>query len=373
MKYLNVLLKPASKRCNINCKYCFYVDVSSHRDVEDYKIMKWDTAKNIIDKAFGDEELEAVTFGFQGGEPTLAGIEFFQKFFSYVAEKNVNNRVKVNYGLQTNATLLDEKWAKLLKENNVLVGVSLDGPAKFHNKNRVDFQDRETHKRVLDGIEILKAQDVDFNILTVVTNDHAKNIEKVYKYLVDQGFEHLQFIPCIDPIDFKVKNIKAANKLYTEYLNNLYKVWSKDLRSGKYISVRFFDNMLTMLNGGSPEACDMRGICSIQNIIEADGTVFCCDFYATDDYVIGNINDGTYEQFFKTDVARKFVEESMDVPDKCKSCKWYSLCRNGCKRNRIDGLNMHCESLRTFYNKNEKDIARLRFDVGRLIQEGIIK
>ncbi len=365
MKQLNVLMKPASKKCNLVCKYCFYNDVSKHREVEDYAMMEYSTARTIIDKALAIDGVKAITFGFQGGEPTLRGIEFFEHFFEYVTSQlqAKNLEIDILYSLQTNGTLLDQRWAQLLKENKVLVGISVDGPAKYHDKNRRDMGMKSTHAKVIDKVKLLKQYQIDFNVLTVITNDHAKRIAPVYEYFIKNDLVHLQFIPCISPFDFKEDKLAATNKLYEKYLNDLYKLWSRDVRAGKFVSLRFFDNLFAMLNGAGAEACDMRGVCSIQNIIEADGSVFCCDFYATDKYKMGNILDMSFEQLMSTSVAKQFVEESIPLPEKCKSCQWLELCRNGCKRNRIDGRNMYCDALRSFYSKNSNDIIKLNNEI----------
>lgn len=356
MKNLNVLIKPSSNKCNLKCKYCFYDDVSHSREISDYNYMSFDTSHAIIDNIFSTPNLQNVTVGFQGGEPTLSGSDFFRDFFAYCELKKGN--VNVTYSLQTNGTLIDDEWIYLLKKYNVLVGLSLDGPAKFHDNNRVDFGDKNTHHKVVTTARLFEKNQIEFNILTVVTNKNAKNIDKIYKYLVDSGFHYLQFIPMLNPLDFKISNIRRVNDEYYNYLSDLYKAWSNDFEQGKYISVRFFDNLINMYLGASPEACDMRGICSIQNIIEADGTTFTCDFYAIDKYKIGNATKDSFESMMQTKVAKEFVVSSSNHPLECKKCEFYSLCRNGCRRMRTNNKYMYCDALKKFYRTYGEDIRQ---------------
>lgn len=361
MKNLNVLIKPSSNKCNLNCKYCFYDDVSSSREVSDYNYMSEDTAYAIIDNVFSTPELETVHFGFQGGEPTLSGIEFFEKVFKYIDANK--GKVQVSLFLQTNGILIDEKWAKLFKDYKVLVGLSLDGPAKFHDNNRVDFGNKNTHSKVMKAAAVMREFDVEFNVLTVVTNKNAKNIEKIYKYLVANDFKYLQFIPCLEPLDFRISNIRKVNDDYYEYLSELFKAWSKDLKAGKYVSVRFFDNIINMILGANPEACDMRGVCSVQNVIEADGTTFTCDFYALDKYIIGNAITDKFETMINTDVAREFVIGSSKHPQECMNCEFYKLCRNGCRRMRVQEKYMYCDALKKFYRTYGRELRQIAFEL----------
>ncbi len=361
MKNLNVLIKPSSNKCNLKCKYCFYDDVSHSREISDYDYMTAETATSIIDNVFSTEDLETVHFGFQGGEPTLSGIEFFENFFNYVNKTKGN--VEVAFSLQTNGILIDQNWTKLFKENNVLVGLSLDGPAKFHDNNRIDFGNKHTHSKVMATAKLMRSEGVAFNVLTVVTSKNAVNIEKIYDYLVKNGFTYLQFIPVLEPLDYKVSNIRKVNDEYYKYLSNLYKAWIKDYKAGKYVSVRFFDNMINIMLGGSPEACDMRGVCSVQNIIEADGTTFTCDFYAIDKYSIGNATTDKFVDMMSTEIATDFVMSSTKHPEECKNCEVYALCRNGCRRMRSNGKYMYCDALKKFLRTYGKELNQVAIEL----------
>lgn len=363
MKNLNVLIKPASSKCNLKCKYCFYEDVSLTREIKDYSLMSIDTSHKIIDNIFSDKELKFVSIGFQGGEPTLAGIDFFKDFFEYVSLKKGD--VKVEFSMQTNGIILNEQWINLFKKYDVLIGLSLDGPAKIHNQNRIDLGGGNTHSKVINAVKLLNEGEVKYNVLVVVSGETAKNIDKIYNYLVGLGITHLQFIPLLKPIDYKVKNIYKLNDVYFNYLNQLFKVWLKDYNEGKIISIRMFDNILNMMMGYAPESCDMRGSCSIQNVIEADGSTFACDFFALDEYCIGNSCNDSFVDMLENDIAVNFIKTSLELPDQCQSCEIYNLCRNGCKRMRADGKYIYCQALKDFYRKNGSELKKIALQIKR--------
>lgn len=364
MHSVSLLIKPASGLCNLNCKYCFYHDEMSKRENSHFGIMTSKTFKTLFEKFINLPDIKSISLAFQGGEPTIAGLSFFRNVISTVRELNTNN-IDVFYSIQTNATLLDEEWAKFLYENRFLVGVSLDGDAINHNLYRIDNNGNETHSLVLSKIELLQKYNVDFNILTVVTKNTCKNIEAIYRYYKEKGFMFQQYIPCLDPLHEKKGN-KEYSLLphdYELFLNKLFNLYYNDIKSGKYIYNRFFENIITILLGGYPEICSMNGCCSIQYVCEANGNIYPCDFYSVDEYFLGNINTNTIEEIDNTRKKLRFIENSMVIPDRCRKCKYLRLCRTGCRRdketNNIIGKNFYCSSLYNFFEKNISKLNEL--------------
>lgn len=351
MPNINFLIKPASSKCNVNCNYCFYNDISNNRDVFDYGMMTIDTAENLIKKASDFAKTGHVSFGFQGGEPTLIGLEFYKTFIELV-KKHFENNDKIHYSLQTNGLLIDEHWAQLFKDNNFLIGLSIDGTKEVHNLNRTDHKGDGTYKRVNKAAELLSKYGVDYNILTVINKVVTRKISSIYKEYRRKGYTYLQFIPCLDPLGKKrgLENFSLKPEDYTKFLMNLFDLWYEDISKDQLVSIRFFDNILGMYLGVQPESCDMVGRCSIQQVVEADGSVYPCDFYVLDDLNIGNINTDELTSMHKNPAAINFVEESLKLNDKCKTCEWMQLCKGGCKRSRDDdNLNYYCESFKEFY------------------------
>lgn len=362
---MSILIKPASSSCNLKCKYCFYNDVADNREVINYGIMNIDTADTIIKKAF-DENTESIFFMFQGGEPTIAGLDFFEKFISIVKKYNIN-KTKVNFSLQTNGTLLNEEWAKFLKANNFLVGISLDGPKDIHDQLRLSSSYKGSYKEVIKSIKLLKKYNVPFNILCVLTSYNAKHIRKVYNFFKNERFTHLQFIPCMEPLctNKTINKYSLKNSDYRYALNTLFDLYKKDFFNNEYTSIRLFDNYIYMCLGYPPENCGLSGTCSCYYVIESNGDVFPCDFYAIDKYKLGNILESSFTQMSKSNASREFIKESTLLEQKCLNCEYINLCRGGCKRYRSTlgpsslPINYFCDAYYDFFNKNIYDIIEI--------------
>lgn len=363
MKSLNLLIKPASSSCNLRCKYCFYYDISENRDIKNYGIMKEDILEKMIKRVFEEVE-ESVTFAFQGGEPTVAGLSYFEKFHQLVNKYNTKN-IFITYTIQTNGTLIDKKWIPILKKYNYLVGISLDGNKEVHDSFRKDNENLGTFNRVLKTIKLLKKEEIDFNILTVVNKLTVKEGKIIYNFFKNSGFKYLQFIPCLDNLYSNEKEdytLEAED--YGKFLNDIFDEWYNDILSNKKISIRYFDNILKIILGNEPESCDMIGHCNINGIIEADGSVYPCDFYVLDDLRLGNINENSFLELFTGEKAKKFMTFSFGMDNSCKICKYYRLCRGGCKRHKEnDGVNGYknkfCRSYKMFFDKNLDKLIRL--------------
>lgn len=204
MADMNVLIKPASGLCNLQCTYCFYHDEANNRETKSYGFMTEETLEEIIKKTIESSDT-GCTIAYQGGEPTLRGLEFFEKSVEF-QEKYNRHGIKIHNAIQTNGTLLDEKWARFLAKNRFLVGISLDGTAFTHDRFRVNGQGEGTFGKVIETIELLKKYGVSFNILTVVNALTAKKIPQIYRFFSDQGYEYLQFIPCLNPLGKEGEN-----------------------------------------------------------------------------------------------------------------------------------------------------------------------
>jgi len=288
---ISVLIKPASSKCNQSCSYCFYHDVANNRSVADFGLMSLDTIEIIIRKVLQFASGYA-TFSFQGGEPTLRGIDFFEKVVSLQSELNVN-KVKISNCLQTNGLLLDDQWAQFLHKHNFLVGLSLDGTRDFHDKHRIDSQGQGTFERVRQTAALLNKNQVEFNILFVVTNLSARHPDELYNYFKRNDFRFLQFMPCIDPENSQrgTHKYSLSPERYTFFLKRFFDKWRADFLGGREVSVRYFDNLVRMAAGLPHEMCSLLGSCQCQFVFEADGSVYPCDFYVTDEWRLGNIRD----------------------------------------------------------------------------------
>lgn len=351
---INLLIKPSSSKCNLNCKYCFYHSIAEARDIEDYGFLKEDTLKTIIEKASNYCNGGNCVIGFQGGEPLLSGIGFYKKLIEYV--NTLGGDTNFSFFLQTNGTLITDEWAEFFSNNNFLIGVSLDGNKDIHNLNRINYKNEETFNLAMRGIKLLQKYNVEFNILTVVTSALCKKIESTYNFFKKNNFKYLQFIPCLEPLEnpsSHSRKFSITKEEYKGFLIKLFDLWYKDAINNNYVSIRMFDNILGLFFNQDYEACDMKGVCSCQHIIESDGSVYPCDFYTYETYKIGNILTDSFDSMHIHDTTINFLNTSINKASKCTNCKYYSICRNGCRRhreNQDDNLNYFCEAYYDFYS-----------------------
>lgn len=348
MPALSIMVKPASSLCNLRCKYCFYHDVAVRREAYGYGIMDGRTSRILIRKALDYADGSDVYFTFQGGEPTLAGREYFEDFVNAVGQLNTKGG-KVYYALQTNGTLIDENWCAFLKENGFLVGLSLDGNLDG-NRYRTDEKGENSFHKAIRAADLMTESGVDFNVLVVVTGYIADHIEEQYDFLVSKGYRYLQFIPCLRPFgDTSDDPMYLTQEQYAHFLISSFNRYVRDYIKGSFVSVRGFDNWVSMASGKLPEQCGFSGRCSRQYVVEANGNVYPCDFYCVDEYRLGNINLAGFDAMAKSTRAEAFLRESLIIPEKCRNCNFYGLCRaGGCKRFRTSAD--YCGSYKQFFS-----------------------
>lgn len=331
MKFTNLsfLIKPSSSMCNLICSYCFYADVSNHRAIKNYGFLSKESANQLIDKAIASTyNYSTITFGFQGGEPTLIGLDFFQYFIEQVNQKRSNRTI--NYAIQTNGTLLDESWIKFFKKHNFMIGISLDGYQENHDQFRYNAQKQGQYKRVLNAIGLLKEHEIPFNILTVLTKQLSQEPEKLYHYYKKQNFEYIQLIPCLPDFD-KIDETNSAltPKDFYNFYKIFYRLWKED---NQPFQVSLFNDILNMFAGYPPLTCGMLGNCALHFIVEGDGSVYPCDFYVLDQYKIGNILEDSIEAMIQTKNAQTFLAETKRMSKLCQACKFKGMCNGNCKR-----------------------------------------
>lgn len=350
-KDLSIMIKPASSKCNLQCKYCFYNSVAVNRDCADFGIMNAVTTQNIVKNALEFACGGSIYFAFQGGEPLIAGLAFFENFVSSVNLFNTRNS-QIVYAVQTNGTLINDKWAQFFATNRFLVGLSLDGDRNA-NKFRTDSMLNYSFTAVFEKIELLKSFSVDFNILIVATSYTATHTASVYQFFVDNGCKHLQFIPCLRPFKDtheKDNDMFMTPEQYATFLITLFNLYVKDYVRGNYVSVRQLDNFVALYLGKKVELCGASGHCSHQFVFEGNGNVYPCDFYCNDSWLLGNINDMTIGTIAHSEKANAFIKESFDrMPTKCLECKYFNVCRGGgCKRQRLSSN--YCNAYLTFFS-----------------------
>lgn len=356
MPPISVMIKPSSGMCNMVCDYCFYCDETQKRLQESYGFMTEATLKNVIRRTMLKAE-GAVSYVFQGGEPSLRGLRFYQQAIAYQKQYQKNG-IRISNSFQTNGYELDQRLCRFLKDHHFLVGVSLDGTKELHNSFRHSKNGADTYDKILHTIELFQRSGVEYNILTVVNGESAQHAAEIYRSYRSLGFRYQQYIACLDPLGEQhgITGCSLKPKQYGKFLTELFDLWYQDWKQNAQPYIRQFDNYIGILLGYQPESCDMRGTCGIQYVVEADGSVYPCDFYMLDEYRLGNFNENRLEEIDAKRNELLFLKKSEQLEEACIQCSYYKLCRGGCQRNRDyqestgGWRNYFCEGYRMFFD-----------------------
>ena len=347
MPPITILIKPVSGRCDMRCRYCFYTDELQYRHAGTGPVMDLQILDMAVRWVLRSAE-HGAHFLFQGGEPTLAGLPFFEE--AVAAQKRYNaGQIEITNAIQTNALHLSDEMIAFFVREKFLVGVSLDGGALTHDAYRTDLHGSGTWTRVHANLEKLIRAGATCNVLCVVTDAVAAHAEAVFDRL--GPYRWLQFIPCLDPLDGRARPCSLSAAAYADFLRKIFDRYEAAWRRGVPVSVRNFDNWISMLLGHPPENCAMVGHCGVSMMLESDGSLYPCDFYGTDTWRLGNIAEAPYEKILQSPILRRFIEASLPVPGKCRACVWYPLCRNGCLREREGGdqIDRWCSAHQQFF------------------------
>ncbi len=333
MGSISVMVKPASSACNLRCRYCFYADVAASREAAVHGMMTAGTSALLAQRlaeAVGYSGDASVSF--QGGEPTLAGLDWFRAFAD---EMGRYPGVTVHWSLQTNGTLLDERWCAFLAERDFLVGISLDGPRSNTDRVRLDAAGDGTYARAMRGIELLDRAGVEFNVLTVVTRQLAQKPRQLMQFYLQQDLADVQLIPCLPPLDGTDDGMCLRPRDYRSFYLGFFRAWRKAYEGGRLIRVNLFDNLLGMLEGYAPYQCGMLGRCTMQYVVESNGDVYPCDFYCLDERRLGNLADASLHELGTSLRAQEFLGREDCRREPCATCRFARICNGGCRRQNV--------------------------------------
>jgi len=307
-----------------------------------------------------------INFLWQGGEPALAGLAFYQKVIEF--EKQYGQGKVVGNGFQTNATLIDEKWADFLKENNFLVGLSLDGPKHIHDKYRTYKNDKGSWEKIHNVAQMLIRKGIEVNAMVSLTDYSAKYPQEIYSFLTKLGIRWMQFIPVVER-DKEDPNKAADFSLnpndYSNFLLQTFMLWYKDLSEGEQSYIRYFENLFyRYVDLDSPE-CTLESSCGSYVVVEHNGDVYACDYFVESKWKLGNIKENRLIDMLNSDKQLRFGKIKEKLSDECQSCQFLSFCYGGCPKDRIrdpndNGQNHFCKSFKQFLSLTEsyfKDLA----------------
>jgi len=385
----NIMTKPIGPRCNIDCEYCYYLEKEKLFPGEKKFRMSDDVLESYVRQHI-ETSLEAgmpeVHFAWQGGEPTMLGLEYFRKVIALQAQYAPVG-VKVSNGIQTNGILLDDTWGAFLRDNEFLVGISIDGPEKVHDRYRIDRAGRPTFAAVMRGLEVLQRHAVAHNALTTVHRANGGKGREVYRFLKGLGIEYMQFIPIaeragadglagapqvdMDPGN-SVTEWSVSPRAYGKFLCDVFDIWFKsDIGE---VFVQHFDNQLAMWMGHPSPICVFAETCGAGLALEHDGSLFSCDHYVYPEYRLGQITETPLREMLWTDRQLQFGQDKFDtLTRQCRACNFRFACNGGCPKHRFAkardgeaGHNYFCESYTMFFRHTGD---RLR-DMARLVAAG---
>ncbi len=357
----SVLVKPVSADCNLSCTYCFYSPKARLYPEAKIHRMSDRVLRELIAQAIAVSP-ERISFCWQGGEPTLAGLEFYRRAVEYQELFRAPGQVVEN-SLQTNGILIDEEWARFLSRHRFLVGVSLDGPRELHDYYRRDRSGRGSYDRVMRGISYLRRFGVEFNILVLLNDRNVKRPRDLYRFLLGQGFRYLQFIPCVekDPGSGDIASYSITPEQYGRFLCELFDEWTRKGVPDVYI--RDFDDILISYVTGVTPSCVFSEECGRYVVVEYNGDVYPCDFYVEPGWLLGNIMERPLDEILQTEKFRRFRSRKARLAERCRGCRWLQYCHGGCPRHwEITGFshNYFCPSYQMFFKHSHEGFLRLK-------------
>jgi len=335
-----VLVKPSGPDCNLGCTYCFYLEKEKLFPETKIHRMTQEIQEEMIRQVM-QQSGNAVSIGWQGGEPALMGLDFYKRAIEL--EQKYGHGQSVGNGFQTNGTLLDRDWAKFFKKYDWLIGLSLDGPQHIHDRHRLDKGLHPTWEKVEEVARMLIAEGVAVNAMCCITDYSSNYAEELYNYYKNLGLTWMQFIPIVetdkdDPS--KAAPFSVTDEKYGQFLITLFDLWINDFKNGEpTTSVRHFESVFHSYVGLESPECTMMKECGPYVVIEHNGNVYSCDFFVEPRHRLGNIRQSKIIDMLNSKKQDEFGKVKALLPRKCKFCPWYTKCFGGCTKDRIKDPN----------------------------------
>lgn len=361
LQAFHVMVQPKGAICNLGCEYCYFLSKENLYPGASFHMS--DELLDLYTRQFIEsQQVPEVTFAWQGGEPTLMGLDFFKKAVT-LQEKYKKPGMNIHNTLQTNGTLLDDEWCRFFKEHNFLIGISIDGPEHLHDSYRHDKGGKPTFQTVMKGWELLKKHLVDVNVLVTVNAVNGNHPEEVYRFLRDEaGAGFIQFIPIVERKNrtgFQEGNTvtdrSVGAKQYGEFLKGVFDLWIK--RDVAKVFVQIFDVSLAAWVGQPPGLCIFSETCGTALALEHNGDLYACDHFVEPRFKIGNIREKDLAELAASPKQFRFGRDKFSkLPRYCRNCDVRFVCNGGCPKNRFiktpngeTGLNYLCEGYKAFF------------------------
>ena len=372
---VHVLAKPTGAACNLDCAYCFFLNKERLYPGSRFR-MSDEVLENYICQLIASHRSSQVTVAWQGGEPTLMGLDFYRRAID-LQEKYRKPGMRFENTMQTNGTLLDDEWCAFLRENDFLVGISIDGPRKLHDVHRVDKRGRPTFDRVMRGLRLLQKHGVEYNILVTVNRVNAGDPLAVYRFLRDEaGTSWMQFIPAVERLNEEgislyqegtaVSDRTVQPEQWGDFLNAIFDEWVRH-DVGKVFVQTFEAAVRNWLGPRSSGMCVFDPVCGHGLALEHNGDLYACDHFVEPGYLLGNIMEKPMAGLIGCEAQIKFGRDKLDtLPRYCRECKVRFACHGECPKNRFlntpegePGLNYLCAGYRSFFNHADRSLKIL--------------
>jgi len=371
VRAFHVMVKPRGPVCNLNCSYCYYLSKERLYPGSDFR-MQDEVLESFTRQYIEAQRVPEVTFGWQGGEPLLMGIDFFQRAVELQARYRRPGMRLIN-SIQTNGVLLDDAWCQFFHRHEFLVGLSLDGPREVHDAYRRDKGGAPTFDRVMRGLALLQKHQVEFNILTTVHAANAGRPLEVYRFFRDEvGTQFIQFIPIVQRQNetgfqegTEVTDRSVTGRQYGDFLIAVFDEWVR--HDVGRVFVQIFDVALAAWMGQRPGLCVFEETCGLGLAMEHNGDLYACDHFVEPRYRLGNIQETPLAELVASEKQRQFgLSKRDDLPRVCRACEVRFICNGACPKNRVratsDGgrrLNLLCESYKAFFTHIDRPMRMM--------------
>lgn len=383
----NLMIKPAGSLCNLDCHYCYYLDKAEIYHGRQPR-MSEQVLETLTKQYIESNDVPEVTFNWHGGEPLVMGLDFYRKAVE-LQQKYAGGKI-VHNTLQTNGTLITPEWADFFRENDFLIGISIDGPADIHDKFRKDKGGQNTFDKVMRGVNLLRQRGVQFNTMTTVNKASEGRGAEVYRFLKSIGSRYMQFMPVVEHVVYPVdsqgciqKNARpyivspetpgaylarwsVSSQGFGRFMCDIFDEWWRS-DVGRYF-VNIFDATLAGYCGAQPGSCAYAATCGGNLVVEHNGDVYPCDHFVYPEYFSGNIGSVHLRQIASSDMQRRFgLNKRNTLPSKCISCKYVNVCHGECPKHRFSktdngdtGLSTLCSGYYMFFEHTAPYMLQMR-------------
>lgn len=359
----NIMAKPTGGVCNLDCAYCYYT-AKPRQLYPGTPAAKMRMSEEVL-ASYIRQYLELMPvrceFGWQGGEPTLMGLDFFRRAVELQQEYKVSPAQTITNGLQTNATLLDDEWCAFLAEHKFLVGISMDGPAQWHDTFRRDHENNPSFHRAWAGLELCRKHGVEFNVLVTLNSINAPHAGDIYRYFTNRGVEYVQFIPILEripgpgdpPWEGEPTAFSCSPEQFAKFMHEVFDLWRQ--RDVGRVSERLIDSVLHTLMFGQASTCCYSPRCANAHVLEFNGDLYVCDHFVYEEWRLGNIMDRPLAELIRDPMLERFAELKTALPSACEPCEFLSFCHGGCPKHHMPiatdpgRVNYYCEGLKSFF------------------------